>query len=208
MPAFVGESTEVLGRGEIGVTGAGGLGAVDNLGTKSSGQVAGAGEVRVRVGVGASQEVGVTGFGGVGSTSSSGSTIPYEAGAKLSYKIAPASWLAFVASGGAFDQSQTSAIGGDLAAIVAPYTDRAGDQLYTGVKGSFAIPVLQNARGATEVLTLPVGFALRSSRNVRVFFEGGALLGFAEFYGATTLPSSNGTSVGGYGAVAVRVGFR
>jgi hypothetical protein len=208
MTPFVGESTEVLRRGQIGLTGAGGLGAMatDVGKNTSSGEVAGAGEVRVRVGIGGRQEVGLTGFGGVGSTSGSNSSVPYEIGGKLSYKVAPSRWFAFVTSGGAFDESQIAAFGGDLAAIVAPYADRAGDQFYTGAKGSVAVPVMQNARGVTEALTLPIGYAFRSSDDVRVFLEGGAVVGFAQLYDANQPLTTGGTTaLGGYGVVAVRV---
>ncbi len=166
------------------------------------------GEARLRAGIGNHQEIGVTAFGGAeGSSSSSSQTSSswgYVFGGSISYKVAPAPWLAFVASGGALDQQETAIFGGDLAAIVAPYTDSRGTQLYTGARGSFAIPVLNGAHGATEALTVPLGLSLRSGGDVHVFLEGGLVVGFNQFTDETN-PTVTGdaTLVGGYASIGV-----
>lgn len=43
-------------------------------------------------------------------------------------------------------------LGGDAAVIAVPCTDPHGAQIYTGARGSLAIPVLAGAHGATEEL--------------------------------------------------------
>ncbi|HVY46305.1 MAG TPA: hypothetical protein VHB21_10525 [Minicystis sp.] len=184
-------------------TGAAGLDA--DCCSKGTAVAAGGLETRVRVGVGAKQEVGGSVFLGMASSAGHGD-MPFAIGGKASYKIAPAPWLAFVADGGALVESQASVAiaSGDLAAIVAPYVARDGTQLYTGLRGTFAVPVLNGARDVNESLVLPIGVALRSSARTRFFIEGGPLLGFAQLVtDAAPNTSQNVTTLGGYGVAAV-----
>jgi hypothetical protein len=47
--------------------------------------------------------------------------------------------------------------GGDVAAIFAPYISERGNQLHTGLRVGFAVPVLENAHATSEGRTIPVG---------------------------------------------------
>jgi len=209
LPPHIAEGTEVLKPGGVSLTVAGGGAGFDanvspSAGTQSSAVGAGGLEARVRVGVGAKQEVGVSAFLGVGSPSG-GSDPPFAAGGKLSYKVAPVPWLAFVADVGAFDHAAASigVVGGDLAAIFAPYTAENGSQLYFAAKGGFAVPFLTGARDMNESFEIPIGFAFHTSERVRFFVEGGPVLGFAQLVtDAAPDTSQNATSFGAYGIVA------
>jgi hypothetical protein len=201
MPPHLGEGTEVLGPGQVNLNVAGGAGYGERVAGGPNDAQFGAGfEVRSRVGLGAKQELGVSVMGGMG-TALGGGDPPFALGGKLSYKVAPLPWLAFVASGGAMDYavSATAVIGGDLAVIVAPYTAPNGNQFYIGAKGSFVVPVLKNATGVDEAIIVPIGLSFRASERVRFFVEAGPIAGFYQQSNAT----SSITGIGGYSIVAL-----
>ncbi len=147
-----------------------------------------------------------------------GGSVGYIGGGKLSYKIAVAPWFAIIAGAGALDVSSTAIFGGDLAVVVAPYTDSRGTQVYTGVRGSFGIPVLTNATacapcgpayGSGEGLTVPLGLALHTDTNVRVFLEGGMFVGFSQLHDQSQgIGNGAATTLGGYATVAVQFVIR
>jgi hypothetical protein len=211
IPAPFGEGTEVLKPHATGVTllaaggGAGGLCS----GTQSCpGQGGVGGELRVRLGLRGNQEIGVSGYGAfLGRTAdASGKTPPstFIAGGEVSYKIAPVSWFALVGGAGAADQGGNFVVGGNLGAIIAPYTSEHGSQLYTGARGSFGIPVINGAKSATESVIVPVGFSFKSGGDVRVFLESGLAIGFNQLSTDGPPPTSqSSTYVGGYGAVGI-----
>ena len=201
MPPHLAEGTEVLRPGQVNLNVAGGAGYGERVAGGSNDAQFGAGfEVRSRVGLGAKQEFGVSVMGGMG-TSVGGGDPPFALGGKLSYKVAPLPWLAFVASGGAMDYavSATAVIGGDLAVIVAPYTAANGNQLYIAAKGSFIVPVLKNATGIDEAIIVPIGLSFRASERVRFYVEAGPIAGFYQQSNTTT----SITAVGGYSVVAL-----
>lgn len=217
LPPHFAESTEVLAPREVGITVAGGVAGLDtqsksgNMNAVDGDFVIAAGEVRARVGLGARQEIGISGFAGVDLASK---TLAYGGGGKLSYKVAPASWLAFVAGGGAyaFTSGDAPVFGGDLAVILAPYTDpRRGIQVYTGARGSFAIPTFKcsacapgvGAHGASEGLTIPIGVAIHTAERVRFFVEAGFLAGWFQYRDEPPKYPNDGVVLGGYGLVAV-----
>lgn len=202
-PHFL-ESSEVLPAKAVGILAGGGFG---DMGGKSfSGQPTWVGEGRVRVGVGARQEVGTSVYGAV--SFGEGTSTSHVFGAKLEYKVAPASFLAFVAgAGGLTLDGKLRALGGDVAVVVSPYTSRNGHRMYTGARGAFAIPLFPDARGATEGVTLPLGVAIRATDDVRVFLEAGLLVGGAQF----SSPSFRGDSNvlwGPYAAAGAQLNLR
>lgn len=211
LPSHFAESAEVLGPGKVGVTIAGGGAGFDTkLRRNQLTYGAGAFEGRVRVGVGHDQEVGASVFGGAGSGVAGGDASG-GAGAKISYKIGPARSLAFVADAGIMDLNSASVVvpSGDLAVVFAPYTASDGTQVYTGVRGSLGVPILEGARAFDEGITIPVGVAFRASERVRLFAEGGFVAGFGQFAGQTGFTGLNDTStLGGYGVVAFGYVFR
>lgn len=201
LPPHLGEGTEVLAPGHVNLNIAGGaVGGERVAGGPNDNQFGAGAEVRSRVGLPGKQELGVSFFGGAGTSIGNGDP-PFGLGGKLSYKIAPTPWLAFVASGGAlyYRVSATAAFGGDLAVIVAPYTAPNGNQLYLALKGAFSIPVLQGATGANEAIIVPIGFSLHTSERVRFFIEGGPIAGFSQLSTSATNP----TVLGGYSILAV-----
>lgn len=213
LPTHLAEGTEVLAPTKVGVTLAGGAAGFDTKLRDNHGAVfAGAFEARVRVGIGNRQEVGGSIFAG-GGTSVANVDIPFGAGAKLSYKIAPTHWFAIVADGGVLDVKAASIVipSGDLAVIFAPYTAPGGTHIYTGLRGSFGIPILPGAHGADEGLTLPIGVAIHVSDRVRLFVESGVVAGFGQFatqYGGGGAGLNDTSSVGGYGVLAFGYLFR
>lgn len=211
LPPQLAESTEVLAPKKVSLTFVGGgAGLADGCcGKSTSSQAVGGLETRIRVGIGNKQEIGASFFGGIG-TPVGGGDIPFAAGGKLSYKVAPVSWLAFVANGGVLDVSaaSTAVFGADLAAIVAPYTAADGSQLYVAARGGFAIPVVQGAHDINESIAFPIGVSLHTSDRVRLFFEGGPVMGFAQLQNDTGGPGTSSTMVGAYGVVAVSYLFR
>lgn len=194
MPPAFGESTEVVAPGKVGVTIGGGGGGVA-CSTCSSTLGLGA-FARVRVGIGGRQELGVSGFGVLTSGSSGG--VGAIGGGALSYKLGAAPWLAFVANAGAIDQS----FGGDVALIVAPYTDSGGRQIYTGLRGSVAIPLVPDVRAATTAVTAPIGLSLRPTSASRVFLEAGVMAGGQQTDG---FDAQRVGGVGGYASIAVEI---
>jgi hypothetical protein len=211
LPTHFAESAEVLGPGRVGVTLAGGGAGFDTkLRGNHLGYGGGAFEGRVRVGIGHDQEIGGSVFGGAG-TGVSGGDANGGAGAKISYKIGPARWLAFVADAGVMDVNSASVVvpSGDLAAVIAPYTASDGTQVYTGVRGSLGVPILDRARAFDEGITIPVGLAFHASERVRLFAEGGFVAGFGQFAGQAGFTGLNDTStLGGYGVLAFGYVFR
>jgi hypothetical protein len=219
VPALFAESTEIIPRRAVSLTVAAAGGAASSFcsGCTTSGAFGAGGEGRLRFGIDGRQEIGVSGFGAfVGGTDGGG--IGYIVGAKLSYKIAVAPWFAIIAGAGALDVGSTAVFGGDLAVVFAPYTDSRGTQVYTGVRGSFGIPVLMNAPGCIqptsgtpcgpaygsgEGITVPLGLALHTDANVRVFLEGGMMVGFNQLHNPGVV-SGDGTTLGGYATVAVQ----
>jgi hypothetical protein len=205
LPPQFAESTDVLDARAVSLTVAGGIsGLAENCcRSGSNGRVVGGGDVRARVGVGAKQEVGASVFAGLGD----GSPIPSAVGGKVSYKVAPIPWMAVVAGGGAMaliDSSTTAVVGGDLAAIVSPYTGPRGTQIYSGARGSFAVPILEGAHGATEALTVPLGAAVAPHQPVRYFVEVGAIVARSQFRDEKNSSTNvDATTLGGYVAAAV-----
>jgi hypothetical protein len=208
-PHFV-ESTDVLDARAVGVTVAGGISGLAQGCCRSttSGQVVGGADVRARIGVGAKQEVGASLFAGLGS----GTPVPYALGGEASYKVAPVSWLAIVAGGGAMvltDPSTTAVLGGDVAAVVAPYTDQNGTQIYTGARSSLAIPILNGAHGATEAVTVPLGAMRGIGQPVRYFVEVGAIIAASQFHDEkNAINDGTATTLGGYAAAGMGFVFR
>lgn len=206
------EGTEVLKPGQIGLTVAGGGGVGGFTDSKPSGSVsassAGGGvEGRVRVGLPGKQELGASAIAG-GATGVGGGDPPLLAGGEASYKIAPLPWLAFVVDLGAMDRviSSTAILGGSLAAIFAPYTAKNGTQIYAGVKGSVTAPILKDGSGTAELIDVPVGLALHTSERVRLYVEGGFMLGFGQVDSGGTTTNTSG--YGGYGVFAFGYIFR
>jgi hypothetical protein len=203
LPPHLGEGTKVLAPGSVSLNVAGGGGSFevkDQTGAFANSTAAGF-EVRARVGVGAKSEIGVSMFGGLG-TSVGGGDPPFALGGKLSYKLAPLPWLAFVADGGgmSYAVSAVAVFSGDLAVIAAPYTGPNGEQLYVALKGAFSVPVLQNATNVNEAIIVPVGFELPTSKRVRFIVEAGPVFGFAQQTDLGVTSSTN--SFGGYGMLA------
>lgn len=199
MPPIFAESTEVLRPAQVGVTiagGAGGLGYIPCKDCVGSPFAAGA-VARVRVGLGGNQELGALAFGAVTSNGDS-SGFGVIGGGALSYKLRAAPCLAFVADAGAIDQAFT----GDAGLIFALYTDSRGRQLYSGLRGTVAIPIDAQWVGSTFALTAPIGFMLRPTRRSRVFLEAGVVGGSARntFYADPRM-----SGVGGYGSIAVEI---
>jgi len=216
IPAPFGEGTEVLKPHATGITllaAGGGAGGLCNAAQSCPGQGGAGGELRIRLGLRGNQEIGVSGYGAfLGRTAdASGATPPttFIGGGEVSYKIAPVPWFALVGGAGAADQGGNFVVGGNLAAIIAPYTSEHGTELYTGARGSFGIPVINGAKSATESVIVPVGFSFKSGGDVRVILESGLAVGFNQ-YASDTPPqtSQSATYVGGYGAVGVLVTIR
>ena len=211
LPPQFAEGTDVLAPRKVGLTFVGvAAGGVTNLPQSTLRTTGGGLETRVRVGIGGKQEIGASLDLGIG-TGSGGGDPPFLVGGKVSYKFAPLSWLAFVADAGVLDANAASIalFGGDLAAIVALYTAPDASQLYTGARGAFAIPVLQNAHAVSESVTVPIGYAMHTSDRVRLFIEAGVIAGFTQQV-IDTAPSvtNNIHSTGGYGLVGFGYLFR
>ncbi len=205
------EGTDVLKPGQIGLTVAGGGGGggytiASGTNSTSTSTAGGGAEARVRVGLPGHQEIGASGAAGIASAITGDP--PVVAGGELSYKIAPLPWMAFVVDLGAMDRviSSTAILGGSLAAIFAPYTWKGGSQFYTGLKGSITVPILQDASGTAELIDVPVGLAWHASERVRLYAEGGFLLGFDQINSGGTTTSTSG--YGGYGMLAFGYVFR
>ena len=201
MPPHLAEGTEVLRPGQVNLNVAGGAGYGERVAGESNDAQFGAG-FEGAVPRGPRRKAGARRkrHGWMG-TSVGGGDPPFALGGKLSYKVAPLPWLAFVASGGAMDYavSATAVIGGDLAVIVAPYTAANGNQLYIAAKGSFIVPVLKNATGIDEAIIVPIGLSFRASERVRFYVEAGPIAGFYQQSNTTT----SITAVGGYSVVAL-----
>ena len=153
-----------------------------------------------RLGLRAHQEIGVARLRRRSSTSQRRRRAGVGAigGGALSYKLGAAPWLAFVANAGAIDQS----FGGDVALIVAPYTDSGGRQIYTGLRGSVAIPLVPDVRAATTAVTAPIGLSLRPTSASRVFLEAGVMAGGQQTDG---FDAQRVGGVGGYASIAVEI---
>ncbi len=214
VPAPIAEGTEVLPPHAVGLTLAGaggGLGGFCAAGTQScSTQFGAGGEARLRVGLPGHQEIGVSGIAAFVTSEGDASSLSgqpqtnFVGGGEVSYKIAPVPAFAIVLGGGALDEGGTAVVGGNLSLLVAPYTSQRGTEVYTGVRGSFGIPILNGATGATESLIVPVGFSFKSGSDVRLFLEGGLAVGFTQYRNAgATDTNQDATFVGGYGAVGV-----
>jgi hypothetical protein len=208
VPAPFAEGTEVLKPHATGVAlvaAGGGVGGICKAPATCAGQGGVGGELRIRLGLRGNQEIGVSGYGAF--VASSNNT--FIGGGEISYKIAPVPWLAFVAGAGGMDENDYAIFGGNLAAIIAPYTSEHGSQLYTGARGSFGIPLMKNATGATESVIVPVGFSFKSGGDVRVFLEGGLAVAFNQYHDElNSLASQESTFVGGYGAVGILLTVR
>jgi hypothetical protein len=206
LPPHLAEGTEVNEAKQVGLTIAGGGAGFDvNCCGQGSATQAMAGlEARVRVGVGARQEVGASLFGGAGTTIGNGEP-PIVVGGKASYKVAPSRWVALIASAGGLSAgvSAVAIFGGDLAVVVAPYTAPSGLQVYTGAKGSFSVPILQNAKATNEAFTFPIGLVIPVSDRTRLIGETGFVLGLGQQSGGQTAMSP-----GGYGLFAYAHSFR
>lgn len=218
MPAPIAEGTEILPPHAAGLTlvaAGGGFGGMCKATQSCESQFGVGGEGRLRLGLPGHQEIGASGFGAFVTSQGDTSSLAgqpestFVAGGDVSYKIAPIPWLAIVAAAGALDRGGTAAVGGSLALLVAPYTSEKGTELYTGARGSFAIPIFSGGTGAAESLVVPVGLSLKSGRDVRVFFEGGLAVGFDQYHAAIDPKTSqDATFVGGYGAIGVLVMVR
>lgn len=199
------EGTTVLKPGQVGLTidGGGGTGSFDIGGNAMTARGVGA-EGRVRLGLAHDQEIGLSAVAAVSLPHTSESVV----GGYASYKIAPKPWLAFVAELGALDKivSTTAIFAGSVAAIVAPYTSSGGSQLYAGLKGSLAIPVLQDATARTELIALPVGYSWHMNESIELIGEVGFGLGFEQVDSGGTTTETSG--YGGYGLLAFGYKFR
>jgi hypothetical protein len=204
LPPHLAEGTEVLRPGGVDVNvalGAGAGGLQDPTGAWAT-QFGAGFEARLRTGLGAKSEIGASLFAGAG-TGQGGGDPPFAVGGKLSYKVAPLPWLAIIAGGGAMDfrVSATAVFSGDLAVVVAPYMAPDGKQLYLGLKGAFAIPVLQDATAVGGSVLVPIGFEIPASKRLRFYIEGGPLAGFGQ-QSQSAGGSTSGVGFGGYGVVA------
>jgi hypothetical protein len=203
LPPHLGEGTTILEPGRVSLNVAAGGASFEGKDQSNAyaNQTGGGFEVRARTGIGAKSEIGLSVFGGIATPIGNGDP-PFALGGKVSYKLGPLPWLAFVADAGAMNYgvSAIAVFGGDLAAIVAPYTSANGDQLYLAVKGAFSIPVLQGASNVNEAIIVPVGFQLPTSARVRFLVEAGPVFGFAQQTQAGISSSTN--SFGGYGILA------
>ncbi len=204
LPPHLGEGTDVLRPGGVNLNVAGGAGDAQikqPVGGANANEFVAAFDVRARVGIGAKSEVGASVFGGFG-TGVGGGDPPFGLGGKITYKVAPVQWFAVVADAGVMDFAVASVgvFSGDLALIFAPWTSPDGKQLYIAGKGAFSIPVLSGATNVNEALIVPIGFQLPLSQKVRMYFEAGPLVGFAQQSNAGVTTSTN--SFGGYGTLA------
>jgi hypothetical protein len=201
------EGTETLHPKQLGVTvAAGGAAGRYTISDTRASSVGGGMELRVRVGLPKQQEVRASGIAGVASKTTG--EPPVALGGELSYKLALLPWLAVTAGVGVLDKviSSTTILGGSLGVIVAPYTARGGTQFYTGAKGSVTVPILEGATGSAELIGVPVGLAWHATTHVRLFVEGGFLLGFGRINSGGTTTNTSG--FGGYGLVAFGYVFR
>lgn len=157
----------MLRPGQLGVTLAAGGGGVN------WGRGAGGGG-RVRVGVGARQELGAEGTVlYAGPDNHQDPLRPWQGGhfagaAKLTWKVAPLPWLAFLAGAGGARSVVGTTGGGDLAAITSTSRLLANRwRPYGGARGVIAVPVgrsTDDAGGITEGLIVAIGttYALHS----------------------------------------------
>lgn len=183
-PFHFSETAEVIRRGQVGVTAAGGWGT---LGFGS----AWGGAARVRVGIGHGQEVGIEGAAAAVSTSdsnggTSASNRPWIGhssafGGKLSWKGAPACCLAAIVGIGATTSAVGPAVGGDVGIVLsAPWRVSP----YAGFRGIFAVPVGDRPDpaypGFTRGVVAAGGLAFGTSK-ARLFLEGGLLATSTDF---------------------------
>ena len=200
----LGEGTHVLRKDEVGVTVAtGGGGGPHAIAGNDATSLGGGLEGRVRIGLRGDQEIGLSLGAGI-ATKTTGEP-PVIMGATLSYKLAVRPWLAFVGELGIMDKpiSSTLIFAGSLAAILAIYDDR-DKQVYTGLKGSLAIPRLRDARGDAEVVSTAIGYAKLVNERVRLLAESGIFLGFGRVDSGGTITSANGFGAYGLSAFAYR----
>ncbi len=206
MPTAFGESTDVLAPHQVSLTVMGGGGAMAGTCSGCSGSVdAAGGQARVRYGIDGKQEIGVSGFGVAAFSTQQGSSVSGSGGAELSYKIAPARQLAFVAGFGFIDLAfeGVAGAGGDVGVLVAPYmTDTTS--VYTGARAGL-VGYPSGSGGWAESVTLPIGFTISASDAIRLVIEGGLLLGWEQFNGPSSLSSN--VVVGGYGTIGVQLTF-
>ncbi len=198
MPPIFAESAETLAPGKVGVTIGGAAGAAGSFGCGlcSGAPIAEGAFLRVRVGVGARQELGAVAFGAL-TQSSNGGGVGAIGGGAISYKLAAANFLAFVANAGAIDQAFT----GDVGLIVAPYTDSRGRQLYTGLRASAAATINVLDGGSSFGVTVPIGYMLRPTTNTRFFLEAGAFIGRSR----AQWPDGSIATAGGYASIAIAI---
>ena len=202
VPFHLGESAEVLRRGQVSLSGSAGGGAAGQA-DPSTASLGGIG-TRIRVGVGHHQELGAEGT----AISSTVQRDGVDWGAKLSWKGAPTSWFAAVLGFG-YTHYIGSAVGADVALIFSsPTSVRRPVGIFAGARFSLAVPARSDVYregGLTEALVFPVGMVIEPARAVRLYLEGGFIAAFSQAHADLDPVREvvHFTSYGGYGALTV-----
>jgi hypothetical protein len=195
------ETAEVLPKGNVGVTAAGGGGA---LGLDGDGV---GGAVRVRAGVGGNQEVGLE---GTALFVDSGSRKPEDprwighsvAGSvKASWKLGLQPWFAVLGGVGSTFSATGDAVGGDFGMVFS--LPRGPVRPYGALRLAMAIPVdhgITDNGGITGGIVVPFGVDFVLHRRAHLLLEGGILSGFG-------YDDSVSIHFGGYGSLALAVRF-
>jgi hypothetical protein len=206
------ETADVLAAKQVAfsVAGGGGGGQSTSGGSAVSG-CCGGGALRVRVGVGHSQEVGAE-VGIIGAADNNSGAV-YPMG-KIRYKLGFAHRLAFVAGSGLAGGINTSGqrtpvyIGSDAAIIASTVPLGGAVQVYGGGRFTFSLPADSKfyENSPTQGFIFPLGVAFPANRQWQLFIEGGLITGISE------VEVSNQTKtygwIGGYGAVAFQYASR
>jgi hypothetical protein len=207
------ETSQVLQKDQVAITVGAGGGATALDGN------AGGGSLRVRAGAGHDQEIGVEVAALYVNTGKRDNTSPVwvgqfgYVGGKVVHKWAARPWFALVSGLGASWSATGLAFGGDFGGILS--RPRGLLRPYAGARLSLALPArrdIETNGGVTLAITPAAGLAIVVTPNVRVYFEGGALLAWAELgvpdHGVPA--NSDGTyhendfHGGGYGAVGLQ----
>jgi hypothetical protein len=207
------ETADVLRRGEVAATAAGGFGPqlasrIPTVGDDGAHCCFAGGGARVRVGLDGRQEVGAE-IAAVGHSWQNGRLD--LVGGKLSWKLGALPWLALVAgAGGNWVNNDgapaTGALGGDLAALVSPPRHpNTKVAPYVGLRASFAGAVGPRADGLEEALVAPLGIAIGE---VARFFIEAAFVGAMDQWHSPDGTLRNSLYAGMYGALGFTYIFR
>jgi hypothetical protein len=192
-PFHFAETAEILPRGTVAATAAGGIGNLANMG---SGLGLGA---RGRFGLGGRQELETEGvligiFNGDKPTPQQPWKGNTTMGAtKVAWRIGATPWLALSTGIGVSFSATGTAIGGDLAAVISQPSPSGNWDPYFGVRGAVAVPVgrdTNEAGGITEGLVVAAGTMYRLTPRARLAFELGYLGTWASGYLSTALDST------------------